>query len=651
MGLYALAYMYRNRLRVHAAQEILAGLGVAVAVALVSATLIANSSVAGSAAEVVHTVVGPANLQVRSQGPEGFDEALLPRIEHLPGRTAGGAATRRDSDTRRTERPPSGRLSRRSGSGARDAGRSRAHHPAPVALGGRDQPQRHHRQGTGTGRPSHGRGALAVVAASWSPLSAPCLGGARQGSRRGARRRAHRRHTASRPAAARGRTRSRLADIGRDEAWRRSGRTQGLDIAGGRTSHGRKLRSGPHTPASGARTERPGEQPVRRHQRSARVPVRLQRHAVDGPGAPTDDRRPARRRNPTRRDHRDGALPGAVPWPGGVRHRPARRVRPGCWTLPSIGWIPLAGIHPRLVHGPRHEPNTDRAGLRSAGHLSRRLDTPLLDLRRGRARDAVYDEDSAPGNQLGSHTHHRLTAAAVVLLLAASALFGLVPSAALASLHTARAGDDARGPDGVGGHHALDRNARRTLPAAHARAGRVDRAARDDAALDGACRDGRGGAVRKHGARWRSRRPAARDRAGRPPFLELGPALGDQPAGQSGHCLIPAAEPGRTSLEALVGDGSHGIPRQLHRLGRAPTLDHRSPCRRRDLGPSWTDPAGRRLAGGRATARRRLDRPLQADRRRTQPACGRRREPSHSNRPRRAPHSRPRTPTSAGPRV
>jgi putative ABC transport system permease protein len=84
MGPYALAYLYRNRLRVHAAQELLAGLGVAVAVALISATLIANGSIAGSAGEVVHTVIGPANLQVRARGPEGFSESLLGRVEHLP---------------------------------------------------------------------------------------------------------------------------------------------------------------------------------------------------------------------------------------------------------------------------------------------------------------------------------------------------------------------------------------------------------------------------------------------------------------------------------------------------------------------------------------------------------------------------------------
>jgi putative ABC transport system permease protein len=85
MGPYALAYLYRNRLRVHAAQELLAGLGVAVAVALVSATLIANGSIAGSAGEVVHKVIGPANLQVRTRGPEGFSESLLARVERLPG--------------------------------------------------------------------------------------------------------------------------------------------------------------------------------------------------------------------------------------------------------------------------------------------------------------------------------------------------------------------------------------------------------------------------------------------------------------------------------------------------------------------------------------------------------------------------------------
>jgi putative ABC transport system permease protein len=85
MGPYALAYLYRNRLRVHAAQELLAGLGVAVAVTLVSATLIANGSIAGSARELIHAVIGPGNLQVRARGPEGLRESLLAHVQQLPG--------------------------------------------------------------------------------------------------------------------------------------------------------------------------------------------------------------------------------------------------------------------------------------------------------------------------------------------------------------------------------------------------------------------------------------------------------------------------------------------------------------------------------------------------------------------------------------
>jgi putative ABC transport system permease protein len=82
---YALVYLYRRRLRVHAAQELLAGLGVAVAVALVFAVTVANSSIVGSATEVAHAVVGPATLQLRALDSEGFDERLLARVERLSG--------------------------------------------------------------------------------------------------------------------------------------------------------------------------------------------------------------------------------------------------------------------------------------------------------------------------------------------------------------------------------------------------------------------------------------------------------------------------------------------------------------------------------------------------------------------------------------
>jgi putative ABC transport system permease protein len=82
---YVLIYLYRNRLRVHTAQELLAGLGVAVAVALVFATLVANASIAGSAGEVVRAAAGSATLQLEARGPDGVPGQLLERVEELPG--------------------------------------------------------------------------------------------------------------------------------------------------------------------------------------------------------------------------------------------------------------------------------------------------------------------------------------------------------------------------------------------------------------------------------------------------------------------------------------------------------------------------------------------------------------------------------------
>ncbi|MBA3807878.1 MAG: hypothetical protein H0X28_05735 [Solirubrobacterales bacterium] len=85
MATRALFYFYIRRLRVHAMQELLAGVGIAVAVALVFAVTVANSSVANSARDVVHAVIGPADLQLHARSPDGFDEHLLARVERLPG--------------------------------------------------------------------------------------------------------------------------------------------------------------------------------------------------------------------------------------------------------------------------------------------------------------------------------------------------------------------------------------------------------------------------------------------------------------------------------------------------------------------------------------------------------------------------------------
>jgi putative ABC transport system permease protein len=58
---------------------------------------------------------------------------------------------------------------------------------------------------------------------------------------------------------------------------------------------------------------------------------------------------------------------------------------------------------------------------------------PLLDLRPGRARDAVYREAAAPENALHGRAQRLLFAAALLLLALAGGLFALAPSAAIAS--------------------------------------------------------------------------------------------------------------------------------------------------------------------------------------------------------------------------
>lgn len=85
LGAGALIYFYRRRLRAHGTQELLAGVGIAAAVALVLAAGIAQGSIAGSTRQVLRAVIGPANLQLRSRGPSGFPEGRLAQVEAIAG--------------------------------------------------------------------------------------------------------------------------------------------------------------------------------------------------------------------------------------------------------------------------------------------------------------------------------------------------------------------------------------------------------------------------------------------------------------------------------------------------------------------------------------------------------------------------------------
>ncbi|HEX4436423.1 MAG TPA: FtsX-like permease family protein [Solirubrobacteraceae bacterium] len=80
-----LVHLYRVRLRSHAVQELLAGSGIAVGVALVLGVLVANTSLTGSAGELVHQVVGSSRLQLSARSQQGFEQRLAEDAGQLPG--------------------------------------------------------------------------------------------------------------------------------------------------------------------------------------------------------------------------------------------------------------------------------------------------------------------------------------------------------------------------------------------------------------------------------------------------------------------------------------------------------------------------------------------------------------------------------------
>ena len=85
LPLTSLVYFYRRRLRAHGTQELLAGIGIAAAVAFVLAAVVAQGSITSANRRVLRAVIGPADLQLRARGPDGLPEALLDRVEAIPG--------------------------------------------------------------------------------------------------------------------------------------------------------------------------------------------------------------------------------------------------------------------------------------------------------------------------------------------------------------------------------------------------------------------------------------------------------------------------------------------------------------------------------------------------------------------------------------
>lgn len=81
----ALFGFYLARLREHPIQEVLAGSGIAVGVALVYAVLVSSTSITGSAAQIVDGVAGRASLQVTARSDHGFDERFATEAAEIPG--------------------------------------------------------------------------------------------------------------------------------------------------------------------------------------------------------------------------------------------------------------------------------------------------------------------------------------------------------------------------------------------------------------------------------------------------------------------------------------------------------------------------------------------------------------------------------------
>jgi putative ABC transport system permease protein len=82
-----LLYFYGRRLRTHPIQELLAGAGIAIGVALVFAVVVANESIGGSTGQIVHGIAGSARLQLSARDDRGVTASLLARVRALPGVT------------------------------------------------------------------------------------------------------------------------------------------------------------------------------------------------------------------------------------------------------------------------------------------------------------------------------------------------------------------------------------------------------------------------------------------------------------------------------------------------------------------------------------------------------------------------------------
>ncbi|MGB2712278.1 MAG: ABC transporter permease, partial [Conexibacter sp.] len=85
MSLRTLVYFYGWRLRAHPLQELLAGAGIAIGVALLFAVQVANKSMTGSAEQTIHAITGSAQLEIAARDDRGFDAGLVDVVRKIEG--------------------------------------------------------------------------------------------------------------------------------------------------------------------------------------------------------------------------------------------------------------------------------------------------------------------------------------------------------------------------------------------------------------------------------------------------------------------------------------------------------------------------------------------------------------------------------------
>lgn len=85
MKLSSILRLYRVRLRARLTQELFAVLGIAIGVALLFASQVANTSLDGSVQRLTDGIVGQMRFQLASRDSAGFDERLLNEVSRLHG--------------------------------------------------------------------------------------------------------------------------------------------------------------------------------------------------------------------------------------------------------------------------------------------------------------------------------------------------------------------------------------------------------------------------------------------------------------------------------------------------------------------------------------------------------------------------------------